>query len=72
MIVKRMTVEEAKHTEASSTCNYCSRGKLRPSGTGLEYPYKEIVIVKGTYVVSCFCPDCFEEIQNWGVSKCID
>jgi len=48
------------------SCNYCSKGALSMGGT-LNYPYKEVITVRGNHVTTVFCEECFNELKSHGI-----
>lgn len=58
MELKRVSIHE------DGSCNYCNRGKLSITGQSLNYPYKEVIVVRGNYITSVFCDDCFNEMKD--------
>lgn len=59
-----MEIHIEKRQEVGS-CNYCDRSEVKADGMGLDYPYEEVVHVKGNQISTRFCFDCFKKLKNF-------
>ena len=54
---------EVKRINAiGNSCNFCRKGKLNESGSGLTYPYKDVLEIKGNGVAVTMCDECVKEL----------
>lgn len=45
-------------------CNYCNRGELCKTMTGLKYPYKKVYILSGNYISTVICEECLKKLKE--------
>ena len=59
-----MEVQRINVRQEAGSCNFCSRGVLNQSRTGLLYPYEEATIFKkdGSGLCAIICDDCLNEL----------
>jgi hypothetical protein len=57
---------DIKHSTVSDagSCNFCSQGKLTPSGNNLWYPYEKVTIIQSNKggIKANICNSCLEEL----------
>lgn len=56
-----MEIRKAKIKEEGS-CTFCQRGELKLNGMGLDFPYDEIIYIRGNHTVIRLCQECFNKI----------
>ena len=54
-----------KERQEVGSCNYCDKGVISLSGMGLNYPYDEVIEVKGIQTSTRFCFECFKKLNNF-------
>ena len=57
-----MEIRIEKRKEAGS-CNYCERATV--NGNSVQYPYDEVIEVKGNQTSTRFCKDCFKKLSEF-------
>lgn len=57
-----MEIRIEKRKEAGS-CNYCDRATV--NGNWVQYPYDEVIEVKGNQTSTRFCKDCFKKLSEF-------
>lgn len=54
------------------SCNFCQRGEMNFFRTGLIYPYKNVLVFKGSIgsgLSASICEECLEELYEKGKSE---
>lgn len=53
-----------KDVNKAGSCNYCDKGELSVGNT-LNYPYTEVIVVRGNHIETRFCKECFEKLTKY-------
>lgn len=62
-----MDVIKENVRKESTSCNFCQKGELNRFGTGLVYPYENVVTFKrdnGSGLRATICEDCLDELYS--------
>ena len=51
----------------NTSCNFCDKGVLNRSGTGLSYPYVHVTTFQrnGSGLIASICNDCLKELNEF-------
>lgn len=53
-----------KGRKEAGSCNYCDRAEVYGI-SWVQYPYEEIIEVKGNQTSTRFCKDCFKRLSEF-------
>lgn len=65
----KITKVDITSVYSRGSCNFCSKGTLKISGFGLEYPYIHVLEVRGESISVRFCEECFNKLKSIGFNN---
>ena len=63
MIIRKVEVEHY------GACNFCNRGSLNQSKTGIDYPYKLVAQLLATGLIVNICEECLNILKQFKLSE---